>query len=223
MKPAQAIDPALLDAQAKRLIAAAARRERISGERYLVGIAGVPGSGKSTFAAQLLDAFNRTRAGFAALVPMDGFHFTNEQLVEQGLRERKGAPETFDGEAYVDLLRRSRDPRAAMPFPIYDRAGHEPVLRNTPQQMIGPGVRVVLTEGNYLLLNRKPWSELAKILHETWYLQTPPDQAREWILQRHVRGGKPPEVAEQHYNRVDRENTALVIERMRQADLVLKW
>jgi pantothenate kinase len=108
-------------------------------------------------------------------------------------------------------------------FPIYDRDLHEPITRDTPEQTVGPGTRIVMTEGNYLLLNRKPWSELAKVLHETWYLQTPPDRAREWILQRHIRGGKPEEAAEQHYNRVDRENTALVIGRMRQPDLVLKW
>jgi pantothenate kinase len=223
MKPAQVINEAFLETQAKRLIAAAARREKISGERYVVGLAGVPGSGKSMFAGQLLETLNRARGGLATLVPMDGFHFTNAQLVDTGLSERKGAPETFDADAYVELLKRSRDPHATIVFPIYDRDLHEPITRDTPEQTVGPGTRIVMTEGNYLLLNRKPWSELAKVLHETWYLQTPPDRAREWILQRHIRGGKPEEAAEQHYNRVDRENTALVIGRMRQPDLVLKW
>lgn len=61
---------------------------------------GAPGAGKSTLTAAVVSAL----AHAAVLVPMDGFHLANAELERLGRRERKGAPDTFDGAGYVALL-----------------------------------------------------------------------------------------------------------------------
>jgi len=189
--------------------------------RYIVGIAGIPGSGKSTLAAQVIENIPEEIRHVAKLVPMDGFHLTNARLEELKLRHLKGAPQTFDAAAYIDLLRRARDASKHLHFPIYDRNLHEPVLREVSAQELSPDVRIVITEGNYLLLDQEPWSRLAEILGICCFVDTPADTARERIIQRHVRGGRTQASAEEQYERVDLSNSRLVLEHRRRADWIL--
>lgn len=191
--------------------------------RACVGIAGIPGSGKSTLAQKLCAAACAAKPGVAVVVPMDGFHLPNAELDRLGLRQRKGAAETFDARAYLDLLSRARDCRVTLHFPVYDRSLHEPVYRETAEQRIGPVVRLIITEGNYLLLDDEPWRTLAPVLDACWWLQTDQEQARQWILARHVRGGRSPQDALDHFERSDRLNMERVCRCRRRPDRTLTW
>ncbi|MAE65913.1 MAG: nucleoside/nucleotide kinase family protein [Phycisphaeraceae bacterium] len=198
-------------------------RRAAAAPRTIVGIAGIPGAGKSTLGRDLLDAIETIDPGVPVLVPMDGFHLTSERLERLGLRDRKGAPHTFDADGYVELLRKARDPRITLRFPVYDRQLHEPVFDDAEAHVITPAARIVLTEGNYLLLDTEPWSRLADVLDASWLLDTPVDKARGWTIERHVRGGRDRADAEAHYERSDALNVRLVLDRMRLPDLRLKW
>ncbi|MCX5659832.1 MAG: nucleoside/nucleotide kinase family protein [Planctomycetota bacterium] len=191
--------------------------------RVVVGIAGIPGSGKSTLAGKLLAGLDARMPDAAALVPMDGFHFTNNQLDRLGLRQRKGAPQTFDARGYVNLLAAARDAAFVGLFPVYDRALHEPVTRDVPGQRIDAKTRLILTEGNYLLLRDAPWCELAAVLRETWLLETPIERARAWLVDRHVRGGRTRADAEAHVERSDALNIRVIQEGSREPDLRMVW
>jgi pantothenate kinase len=207
-----------IDALARELIA----RITTNHSRLLIGIAGVPGAGKSTFASALVEKINEVHPDIARLIPMDGFHFTNEQLDEQGLRSFKGAPQTFDAQAYIALLRRvCSDRDSSFSFPIYDRTLHEPVMNDDPMHCVRPGTRIVITEGNYLLLTAPPWDELGDLLDECWFLETPVNQAQSWLIDRHMRGGKSREQAAAHYERCDGPNTTRVLSERRLPDRII--
>ena len=195
--------------------------DRHAERRWVQGIAGIPGAGKSLFAEQLCEAVNRRQRDAAALVPMDGYHLSNCELDRKGLRPFKGAPQTFDAGRYIQLLRRAGDAAGVVSFLVEDRPVHEPVRRDTPEQTIGPKARVVITEGNYLLVDQPPWSELARVLDACWLMQTPLATARAWTIARHVRGGRATDDAQRHYERVDLPNARLVLECMRRPDLIL--
>lgn len=127
--------------------------------RVVVAIAGAPGSGKSTLAEKLAATLNDPVAGTAAVLPMDGFHFDDIVLNERGLRARKGAPETFDVSGLAHLLvrvKRNAEPEIAVP--IFDRALE---IARAGARLIPSTVRIVIVEGNYLLLDRPPWSGLS--------------------------------------------------------------
>ena len=214
MQPIPAIDGLVQD-----ILALQMRHQR----RIILGIAGIPGSGKSTLAAKLVSRINARNGDFARLIPMDGFHLTNDQLHERQLIQRKGAPETFDAERYISLLTQVRhDPQATLTFPIYDRHLHEPRFTEQMEHRITSATDIVITEGNYLLLPLPPWAKLVDVLDECWFLETPVEQARTWLLDRHIRGGKTWVQALQHYERTDGLNTQLVMTRQRRPDRVVK-
>jgi pantothenate kinase len=154
---------------------------------------------------------------------MDGFHLSNRRLAELGLRDNKGLPATFDADAYIDLIARAKDPSFTGPYPVYDRAAHEPVWWDAPGQRVEPSHRVVMTEGNYLLLADAPWSRLENILDQAWLLDAPVALAKERLIARHIRGGRTGVDAETHYRRTDLPNTVLVNARSRQPTLRLRW
>jgi len=180
---------------------------RDTSERRLIGVAGVPGAGKSTFSRLLVDELNRREPQVAALVPMDGFHLSNAKLGEMGRRDYKGAPDTFDADGYIALLNSMRTVTQATPFPVYDRTTHEPVMSG----MVNPAVRIVVTEGNYLLSDESPWSQLDDVLDACWWLDCPPDIARQRLIERHVQGGRTGDNALRHFERSDALNTERVL------------
>lgn len=190
--------------------------------RLIVGIAGVPGAGKSTLAATLAERVNARHSCSAVVLPMDGFHLSNAQLDAMKLRDRKGSPPTFDAPAFVATLRRASHGEC-FAFPVYDRALHEPVVRDEPAQSLTSDTRLVITEGNYLLLEEQPWNELANVLHKCWTLDVPPELAMQRLIKRHVAGGRSPADALAHYRRNDEPNAALVLNRSCRADRVLIW
>jgi len=131
-------------------------KARAVGEkRFLVAVAGPPGSGKSTLAENLVARLGPS----AAVVPMDGFHLDNDKLQKMGLLERKGAPETFDAEGFVSLIRTLRS-KLDVTFPTFDR---ESDITIPCGGHIDKGTSIVVIEGSFLLLKTPTWSELAEL------------------------------------------------------------
>jgi pantothenate kinase len=180
-----------------------------SPERFLLGIAGPPGAGKTRLAGALAELIAGQRGeGFAVVAPMDGFHLPNRVLDARGLRAVKGAPETFDVEGFVLLLRRAREePEATVLWPEFDRRLDEP----TPEAIvITPRAKLVIAEGNYLLIDRPWWRELRTLLDDVWYLDAPRELLRKRLLERELAGGRSQEAAVRHVDGSDLPNAALV-------------
>jgi pantothenate kinase len=188
---------------------------RLPGRRVLLGLAGPPAAGKSTLAAALVHGVDaRLGEGTAVCVPMDGFHLAGVQLKRLGLRDRKGAPETFDVDGYLHLLRRLR---AGCDRPVYapdfDRALDEPVAAGI---VVPPGTRLVVTEGNYLADHGPGWREVGDLLDQLWYVDAPPGVREERLLNRHIVGGRNESEARSFVEGSERANAARV-ERTRAA------
>jgi len=186
------------------------------GRRAVLGIAGAPGSGKSTVAQALLDAL----PGRAQVVPMDGFHLANAELRRLGRAGRKGAPDTFDGAGYVALLRRLRSQPAGETVyaPEFRREIEEPIACAIP---VGPEVPLVVTEGNYLLVPDEPWAAVRGLLDEAWYVAPDEETRIAWLIARHVEFGKPPDVARAWSLSTDQRNAELVAATCGRADVLV--
>jgi pantothenate kinase len=171
------------------------------GRRKLLGLVGAPGSGKSTVAQALLDAL----PGRAQVVPMDGFHLANAELGRLGRAGRKGAPDTFDGAGYVALLRRLRSQPAGETVyaPEFRREIEEPVAGAIA---VRPETLLVITEGNYLLLEEGPWAGVAPLLDEVWYVEVDDRLRLERLLRRHQQFGRSPEAAQAWVAQTDEPN-----------------
>lgn len=136
--------------------------------RYLVAVAGPPASGKSTLAEQLSTAIN-TQVGceVSVVVPMDGFHLDNAVLEQLGLLQRKGAPETFDAEGFVAMVRRLASSSETVAIPMFNRE-LDAVIQEAAT--VEPEQRILILEGNYLLLEQQPWCSVQALYDETIFL-----------------------------------------------------
>ncbi|MDC7120686.1 nucleoside/nucleotide kinase family protein [Cellulomonas fimi] len=196
----------------------AARVERLlaTGRRSLLGIAGAPGAGKSTLAAQVASAY----PDVAVVVPMDGFHLAQTELERLGLADRKGAPDTFDAAGFVALLRRLRDPH---PDEVVYAPEYRRDLRNGVAGAIrvAPDVPLVVTEGNYLLLDTHGFASVAGLLDEAWFV-APDDGLRlARLVARHEAFGKPADAAHAWVHGPDERNARLVAATASRADVVV--
>ncbi len=188
--------------------------------RGVLGVAGLPGSGKSTLAEQLVAAVAVARgADVVAYLPMDGFHLSDAQLTRLGILDRKGAPDTFDGWGYAALLQRVR---CEFDHPVYvpgfERDLEQPIAAAL---VVPPTARLVITEGNYLLLPDEPWPTVRAALDEVWFVHTDERMRIEWLVERHVRFGKDREHAAEWVDRVDGANARLVAATADRADRIV--
>lgn len=184
------------------------------GTRFLLGIAGAPGAGKSTLAAAIAALTG------AWVVPMDGFHLADVELERRGLRHRKGAPETFDPWGYAALLGRLRARvRHEVLAPAFDREELEQPIAGAIA--VPPDAGLVVTEGNYLLLDQPPWRAVREQLDAVWFAHAPEQRRLPRLVERHVATGKTRPEARRWVSRVDRPNARLIEETAQRADLVL--
>jgi len=185
-------------------------------DRVVIGIAGPPGAGKSTLAAVLTERLGER----AALVGMDGFHLGQRQLERLGRAERKGAPDTFDALGYVALLRRIRERTDVDHFvPVFDRHLEEPIAA---AGCVPRDVPVVITEGNYLLLDDPAWRDVAGQLDECWFVAPDPELRLQRLTRRHVEHGRSPEAAVEWVERVDEANARVIMRSAPRADLIIE-
>ena len=186
-------------------------RIRIPAGVRLLGIAGAPGAGKSTFAAVVAAEHS------GVVLPMDGFHLADAELARRGLLDRKGAPETFDAEGYAALLARVRAGEEHVLAPAFDRTVEQPIAGSIPV----PADGLVVTEGNYLLVDEQRWREARAQLDEVWHVRVDEAVRLERLVARHVEFGKTPAEALAWVERVDQPNAALVEAAAERADRLL--
>ncbi|MFS4097813.1 nucleoside/nucleotide kinase family protein [Streptomyces sp. AF1A] len=189
------------------------------GRRALLGIAGSPGAGKSTLAGHLVRALNADGPPWAAHVPMDGFHLADAELDRLGRRHRKGAPDTFDAAGYAALLRRLREDTDEVVYaPGFERVLEQPIAGAIP---VPPAARLVVTEGNYLLLEQGSWARVRPCLDEAWFCEIPEDERIRRLVARHEEFGKDHASAVTWVLGTDQRNADLIATTRARADLVV--
>ena len=187
-----------------------------NGGRTLLGVAGRPGAGKSTLSAAIAG-----HVASSVVVPMDGFHLLNDELIRLGRRDRKGAPDTFDVDGYAQLLARIRHQTLGevVTAPRYDRAASAPVADAIA---VDSDVRLVITEGNYLLLDEPSWERVRQLLDEVWFVEIDDAMRVQRLIRRHIEFGKSPDEAREWVMRSDEANAAFVASSRSRADVVVR-
>lgn len=205
----------MLDDLARELVA------KIDGEkRFLLGITGIPAAGKSTFATALVARVNEMAgSALAIVVPMDGFHLPNAVIKPLGLHALKGIPETFDAAGFLACVENLRADAGMVNCPAFERALDDPVPNVIHVQS---SHRLLVIEGNYLLLQRPVWRELQAYLDAVWYLEAPDKMSIEArLLERHIAGGRTVAEAQAKIASTDTPNAALIEATRHLADRVI--
>lgn len=216
--------PAAIEATLSELVARA-RGLAVPGERHILGIVGAPGAGKSTVAAHVVAALG---PDLAVLVAMDGFHLANVVLETLGRRDRKGAVDTFDAPGYANLLERLHRSALAPGRPGATEITYAPEFRREIEEDIGcaipvpPSMPLVVTEGNYILLDDGAWARARACLDEVWFL-APADEVRQHrLVLRHQAFGKSPDDARAWALGTDQRNAELIGSTAGRADLIVR-
>ena len=183
--------------------------------RYVVALAGPPGAGKSTLAAELVAALGKG----AKAVPMDGFHYDDAVLVARGARGRKGAPDTFDVQGFLHLLRRLRT-EDEVAIPLFDR---DLEISRAGADIVTAPDRILVVEGNYLLLNESPWPQTAPLFNLTVWIDVPEAELDRRLQARWAHYGKTPDQARAWIDGNDMPNIRRVTQNSRPADVVLRF
>jgi pantothenate kinase len=190
------------------------------GRRAILGVAGAPGAGKTTLAETLVRELNGDGEPWVAHVPMDGFHLADAELDRLGRRDRKGAPDTFDAAGYAALLRRLRadEDGETVYAPGFERVLEQPIAGALP---VPPAARLVVTEGNYLLLDSGPWARVRPLLDEVWFCEADEETRVSRLIARHEEFGKSHRAAVAWVHGSDQRNADLVAATRDRADLVV--
>jgi pantothenate kinase len=190
------------------------------GRRAILGIAGSPGAGKSTLAEHLVRELNADGPPWVAHVPMDGFHLADVELDRLDRRDRKGAPDTFDAAGYAALLRRLREEVDGTVYaPGFERVLEQPIAGAIP---VPPTARLVVTEGNYLLLDTGAWAGVRPHLDEVWFCEIDEEERLRRLVARHEEFGKDHDEAVAWVLGTDQRNADLIETTRDRADLIVR-
>lgn len=160
--------------------------------RVVIGIAGPPAAGKSTFSELLLSAICTELEPETVLVPMDGFHLDNRLLEERDILPRKGAPFTFDAAGFVSLIQRIKAEDGEVYYPVFDRSRD---LAIAGAGCVKPQSKIILVEGNYLFLDEQPWRNIRGLFDLSIFLSSPKEVLEARLVQRWLDNGLSAEAA----------------------------
>lgn len=186
------------------------------GKRIMIGVAGPPAAGKSTLAELLVERLNEVETARAALVPMDGYHLDNEALDAQNMRERKGAPQTFDADGFVALVKKISQTDDAVSYATFDRANDRTVPNSAT---VAADTNIVVVEGNYLLLNTTPWSDLKALFDLSVFIRPSIKTLEDRLIQRWLSYGFDQDAAEKKARSNDIPNAMTILDNSAEADL----
>ena len=156
--------------------------DRGQSKRSLTALAGPPASGKSHIANALCRDLNKYSPDSAVVLPMDGYHLDDALLEKQGIRDRKGAPHTFDIAGFIHILQRiSLGDEIDIAVPVFDRSLE---LSRAAGRLIPRTARHILVEGNYLLLDQPEWRDLASFFTTTVMITAPRSLLERRLMQR---------------------------------------
>ncbi len=183
--------------------------------RWIVGMAGLPGSGKSTVATRLAEEVNaRSAPDTLVTLGMDGFHLSKAELSRlpnsKEAFARRGAPWTFDTRAFRERLQMLRDAfgREEITWPDFQHEVGDPVKN---AYAVPASTRLVLVEGLYLLHQADGWEAVSRLFDERWYLDTAMETAMERLTVRHMKAwGMTRDQAERRVAANDRLNAEIV-------------
>ncbi|MFG1606633.1 nucleoside/nucleotide kinase family protein [Actinoplanes sp. NPDC049265] len=186
------------------------------GRRAILGITGAPAAGKTTLAEELVKAID---SAWVAHVPMDGFHLADVELDRLGRRHAKGAPDTFDALGYAALLQRLHaDEDDVIYAPGFERVIEQPIAGAIP---VFRDARLIVSEGNYLLVGDGPWAGVAPLLDEVWYADLDHEERIRRLIDRHRRFGKDENAAVEWATGTDERNAQVILATRERADLVI--
>jgi pantothenate kinase len=175
--------------------------------RTMIGIVGKPGAGKSTVVSEIQ---NRFSADEVAIIPMDGYHLSNEELIELGRRDRKGAPDTFDVAGFISLITKVKNEIAKdHTFPIFHR---EIEASRADEGLVPRNIKVIVIEGNYLFSEEYNWNKVFPLLDQSWFIEIDDEVRMQRLIARHIKYGKTPQEAED-WSRGSDESNARFIEK----------
>ncbi|CAB4741159.1 MAG: nucleoside/nucleotide kinase family protein [Actinobacteria bacterium] len=173
--------------------------------RTMIGIVGKPGAGKSTVVEKIAKRFDPK---VVSIIPMDGFHLSNEELIALGRRERKGAPDTFDVVGFTSLIKKVKTENDIdIKFPIFHREIEASV---SDEGLVPKESKVVVIEGNYLFSTEHNWEGVFPLLDHTWFIEIDDEVRIERLIERHIRYGKTPAEAENWSRGSDESNARFI-------------
>ena len=173
--------------------------------RSIIGIVGKPGAGKSTVVSEIEKRFDPNQI---SVIPMDGYHLSNEELISLNRRDRKGAPDTFDTQSFISLITKVKNsPELEHRFPIFHR---EIEASKADEGVVESGVKVIVVEGNYLFSEEHNWEGVFPLLDHTWFIEISDEVRIERLIARHIRYGKTPEDAEKWSRGSDEANARFI-------------
>jgi len=185
--------------------------------RTIIGIVGKPGAGKSTVVSKIQ---NRFSADEVAIIPMDGYHLSNEELIELGRRHRKGAPDTFDVAEFISLITKVKNEIAKdHTFPIFHR---EIEVSKADEGLVPSNVKVIVIEGNYLFSEEHGWGEVFPLLDQSWFIEIDDEVRMQRLIARHIKYGKSPQEAEDWSRGSDEANARFIAKTASRAERIIK-
>ena len=185
--------------------------------RSIIGIVGKPGAGKSTVVSEIEKRFDPNQI---SVIPMDGYHLSNEELISLNRRDRKGAPDTFDTQSFISLITKVKNsPELEHRFPIFHR---EIEASKADEGFVQSGVKVIVIEGNYLFSEEHNWQGVFPLLDHTWFIEIADEVRIERLIARHIRYGKTPEDAEKWSRGSDEANARFIESTAHRASNIIK-
>ncbi len=191
-------------------------------DRYLLGITGAPGAGKSFAANKLKEDLNSVaHKRYVEVLGMDGFHYSDEELKQINLYDLKGVPDSFDKKGFLNKLQELNFVKdQIITAPTFNRA-KECVQEDS--LMIEPRHTLIIVEGNYLLLEDDTWCDISNFLNEIWYLESDLVTIRPRLIARHSDKGKDERWVINKVNYCDIPNAKLVDSTRHLANKILFW